>query len=225
MENMGVSTSTYIKRISIGKRKIFENITAYTMIIPAMSFFFLFLVYPIVKAFQMSFYEYSGIGKLENFIGLENYLTTFSDKEFLDSLLNTFKLLGFDLLLSLTIGFFLAYFLFKRYKGWKFFSVALYIPAIVPLTVAGLIWRQIYEPSQGLLNTFLHTIGLDSLRLVWIGNMDIAMNSVIVAWVWRVVPFVMLILYSSMLRIPEELFESARMDGAKEINIIKWRNI
>lgn len=200
--------------------RIKENLTGYSMIIPAMFFFFLFLVFPVFKAIQISLYDYSGVGKMTDFIGLDNYMKSILDIEFFMSILNTLKLVVFDLIISTMVGFFLAYALFKRIGGWKFFSVALYIPSIVTVVVSGLIWRQIYEPNQGLLNSILRSLELDGLAKIWIGDMDIAMNSVIIAWIWKTIPFIMLILYSAMVRIPEELFESARIDGASEWNII-----
>lgn len=202
------------------KRRIQNNLTAYAMIIPAMIIFFLFLVYPLLKAIQISFYDYSGIGKMTDFVGLENYVNSLADADFGKALLRTVKLAGLDLFFSLTIGFFLAYALYKRVGGWRFFSVALYIPAIVTVVVAGLIWRQIFEYNQGLLNSLLDTFGLSGLKQLWTGDMKIALGSVSVAWVWRTIPFSMIILYSSMLSIPDELLEAARIDGAGEGHII-----
>ena len=202
------------------KRKIQNNLTAYAMIIPAMIIFLLFLVYPLLKAIQISFYDYSGIGKMTDFVGLENYVNSLADADFGKALLRTVKLAGLDLFFSLTIGFFLAYALYKRVGGWRFFSVALYIPAIVTVVVAGLIWRQIFEYNQGLLNSLLDTFGLSGLKQLWTGDMKIALGSVSVAWVWRTIPFSMIILYSSMLSIPDELIEAARIDGAGEGHII-----
>lgn len=202
------------------KRRIQNNLTAYAMIIPAMIIFFLFLVYPLLKAIQISFYDYSGIGKMTDFVGLENYVNSLADADFGKALLRTVKLAGLDLFFSLTIGFFLAYALYKRVGGWRFFSVALYIPAIVTVVVAGLIWRQIFEYNQGLLNSLLDTFGLSGLKQLWTGDMKIALGSVSVAWVWRTIPFSMIILYSSMLSIPDELIEAARIDGAGEGHII-----
>lgn len=168
----------------------------------------------------MSFYDYSGIGALDKFIGLKNYTTAFSDEIFLESVCTTLKLVVYDLIFTLSIGFLLAYMLYRRATGWKFFSVALYIPAVVPITVAGLIWRQIYETTQGLLNTTLGMVGLEALQQPWLGIYDTAFGSTVVAWVWRAIPFAMLILYSSMLKIPSDLLEAARLDGANEGHII-----
>ena len=64
------------------KRRIQNNLTAYAMIIPAMIIFLLFLVYPLLKAIQISFYDYSGIGKMTDFVGLENYVNSLADADF-----------------------------------------------------------------------------------------------------------------------------------------------
>lgn len=203
------------------KRKIIENnLTGYAMIIPAMAIFCLFLLFPLIKAIQISFYDYSGIGKMTDFTGLDNYIRSFTDKDFGNALLRTIKLAGVDLFFSLTIGFFLAYALFKRVGGWHFFSVALYIPAIVTVVVAGLIWRQIFEYNQGLLNSLLDTCKLSNLKQLWTGDMKRALGSVAVAWIWRTIPFSMIILYSSMLGIPDDMLEAARIDGANECHVI-----
>lgn len=207
------------------KHRYLSNIkrtfTGYSMILPAMIFFFLFLVFPLLKAVHISFFDYAGVGKMTDFIGLSNYIKSFTDLDFYSSLLRTVKLTAVDITVSITIGFFLAYTLYKRVGGWRFFSVALYIPSIITVVVAGLIWRQIFEPNQGLLNSLLQTMGLDGLKRIWIGDVDMALGSVTVAWIWRTIPFNMIIIYSAILSVPEELFESAKMDGATELNIIK----
>jgi raffinose/stachyose/melibiose transport system permease protein len=204
------------------KAALGENLTGYTMILPAMFFFVLFLVIPIFKAMQVSLYDYAGVGVMKDFIGFENYVKSITDKELFFTMLNTFKLAGFDLLFSIGIGFFLAYVLFKRINGWKFFTVSLYIPAIVTIVVSGIIWRQIYEANQGLLNSLLQTFGLGTLKGLWLSDMDNAMKYVIVAWIWKSIPFCMLLLYSSMLSIPDEMFEAAEIDGGTEWDKIRY---
>lgn len=209
-------------RLARGRRNrvIGEHVKAYAFLAPAMIIFFLFLLWPIIKALRMSFYDYSGIGALDKFVGIQNYADAFSDEIFLESVVTTLKLVVYDLIFTLSIGFLLAYMLYRRAVGWQFFSVALYIPAVVPITVASLIWRQIYETTQGLLNTTLGMVGLEALQQAWLGTYDTAFGSAVVAWVWRAVPFAMLILYSSMLKISSDLLEAARLDGANEFHII-----
>jgi raffinose/stachyose/melibiose transport system permease protein len=204
------------------RARLKENLIGYSMIIPAMFFFVLFLLIPIFKAMQVSLFEYSGVGVMKDFIGFDNYIKTISDKELFITILNTLKLAAFDLVFSIAIGFSLAYVLFKRIAGWKFFSVALYIPSIVTIVVSGIIWRQIYESNQGLLNSLLQTFGLASLKGIWLSDMDKAMSCVIIAWIWKAIPFCMLMLYSSMLGIPDEMLEAADMDGGTEWDKIRY---
>lgn len=191
-----------------------DDLYGYLMILPAMFFFVLFLLFPVFKAFQISFYNYSGIGEMVNFIGLDNYIKSLSDTAFLNSLINTLKLMLFDLGTSLPLAFILAYLIYINIPGWRFFSITLFIPHIVPIIVAALVWRFMYETNFGLVNSFLRTIGMDSLARNWLGTYETAFASATVAWVWKSIPFPLLVFYGAMLRIPKELFEAAKIDGA-----------
>lgn len=196
-----------------------DSTYAYIMILPALLFFLPFLLIPIFKAVQISFYDYSGIGVMDEFIGLSNYIDSMNDSTFFISIINTLKLMGLDLSIAIPIAFLLAYMLYLRIPGWKFFSVSLYIPNIIPVIVSALIWRFIYEPNFGLLNTVLNGIGLEGLSNTWLSGYDTAFGSATAVWIWKHIPFPMLIFYGAMLRIPEELFEAAKIDGAKSWHI------
>lgn len=190
------------------------------MITPAMFFFVLFLLYPAFKAVDISLHEYSGIGRMTNFIGIRNYVDSLKDKAFFEAILNTLKFTGLDLLFTLSIAFVLAYVMFRKIPGWGFFKTALFIPYITPIIVASLIWRFIYEPNMGTLNTVLDMTGLGTLKHTWLGEYETAFGAVMVSWVWRQFPYHMLILYSAFMKIPEELMEAARIDGAGEGTIV-----
>lgn len=104
----------------VQSKHIRRYINVYLMILPAMFFFFLFLVFPLIKSFQMSMYNYNGFGKMVDFIALQNYLEALRDRSFWNSLGNNLILVVCDIIISTTIAFFLAYFLYKRVPGWKF---------------------------------------------------------------------------------------------------------
>jgi ABC-type sugar transport system permease subunit len=197
-----------------------QNLTAWVMISPAMIFFFLFIVYPIGKAFQISLYDYDGFNELEHFVGFANYAEAFRDADFFSAMGNNTILALWDLVIAITVAFFLAYFLFKKSFGWRVFNVALFIPTIISVVVVAVIWKAVYQPTYGLLNGALAAIGLQSWQKPWLSSPDTALFSVIVTWIWTRVPFNMLILFSGMLRIPNDLFEAAKIDGANEWNVI-----
>ncbi|MFB9278848.1 carbohydrate ABC transporter permease [Cohnella cellulosilytica] len=195
---------------------------AYLMIFPALFFFVLYLVYPLFKSLRMSLYDYSGIGSLTDFVGLANYVEALADKQFYNAMANNFTLMAIELVVSLTVAFILAYFLYRGVFGWKFFNVVLFLPYIIPLSVSAIIWTSIYEPNIGLLNTFLDKIGLDSWKRVWLGSTDTSLYSVIAVWIWRTIPFNMLILLGAMLKIPKEMIEAARIDGCSGFRIVHY---
>ncbi len=211
------------KELEAGKRRVRlrENLAGYGMIFPSMFFFFLFLVFPVFKAFQMSAYKYSGFGKMTDFVGLKNYLTVLQDPYFYTAISITLRFVLVDIVFALGIGFLLAYFLFRMGKMGKFFSVVLYIPAIVPMVVDAIIWRQIYHP-MGLLNAVLEHITGSFVNTAWLSNMSTALPAVMLPWVKGAVPFVMLVLYATMLRIDPTLFEAAKLDGASESKIARY---
>ncbi|OCT12815.1 hypothetical protein A8709_20975 [Paenibacillus pectinilyticus] len=208
---------------SLSKR-VMTNMVAYLMIFPAMFFFILYLVYPLFKSFHMSLYNYSGVGPLTKFVGMDNYAQVFKDDHFYQAMQNNFVLMASEIIVSMTVAFLLAYLLYKGVYGWKIFNVILFLPYIIPLTVSAVIWSLIYEPTIGLLNQALGAVGLQSLQRIWLGKPDTALFSIIIVWIWRTIPFNMLILLGTMLKIPKDLIEAARIDGAHGWRIV-WHLI
>jgi ABC-type sugar transport system permease subunit len=186
------------------------------MIIPAMVPFTLFLALPIGVAAYYSLHAASGFGGVGEFVGIDNYVQALGDAELWRSLGRNFFLAAATLVLSVGGGFVLAFFLFRRVAGWRYLQVALFLPFVLPIAVTGLMWIFIYEPNLGLLNAFLGGIGLDSLTGLWLSDPDVALPASSFVWAWRMTPFVMLLLFGAMLRIPDEVIEAAQLDGATE---------
>ncbi|RKP54456.1 sugar ABC transporter permease [Cohnella endophytica] len=194
---------------------------AYCMAFPALFFFVLYLIYPLIIAFRMSLYDYSGIGPLKDFVGWANYKEAMRDSSFFDALSNNFTLMGVEFAVSTLLAFILAYMLFKGVFGWRAFNVILFLPYIIPLSVSAVIWSLIYEPTIGLLNQLLGDLGLKGLQHTWLGGTSTALGSVIAVWIWRTLPFNLIILFGAMIKIPGELLEAARIDGASGFRIVR----
>ena len=119
-----------------------------------------------------------------------------------------------------------------KFKGKNFFRIIFYIPNILSIVVIAGIFGAIYNPSTGLLNTFLEAIHLDGLKHQWMGDPKIVLYSVIFALVWQAIGYYMVMYMASMAAIPEDLYEAASLDGATEIQIffkvtlpLIWSNI
>src|SRR5699024_7644426 len=119
-----------------------------------------------------------------------------------------------------------------KFKGHTFFRVVFYVPNILSIVVIAGIFGAIYNPSTGLLNTFLRAIGLDALAHQWMGDQKIVLYSIIFALVWQAIGYYMVMYMASMAAIPEDLYEAASLDGATEIQMffqvtlpLIWSNI
>ena len=200
------------------QKRFKENVIAYSMAFPALFLFVLFLILPLCLSVYISFFDYSGVGKIkpENFIGIKNFLKTVRDTMFYRSLWTTVKIAFFNGLFSISIGFVAAYCLYRRVKGWKFYSVALYVPALIMESVTGILWRQMFEANNGLINVVLRAVGLGEYAQAWLGDPKWALTAGIVVTIWAQIPFVMLVLYSALLNVPKDILEAARIDGANE---------
>ena len=102
----------------------------------------------------------------------------------------------------------------KRF--FNFHRVIIYLPAILPMIVVGIVFRSILHPATGVLNEFLRSIGLDFLAQQWLTNPDIALYSVIAVDTWKGVGYIMVIMIAGLQVIPTEYYEAAQIDGANK---------
>lgn len=199
-----------------------ESIPAYILILPTIAILVIFLFIPFANAFRISLYKYKGYGEMTNYVGLQNYIDVLQDGQFYRAFGNTFKLIGCDLIFSITIGFILAYILFKGIRWKRFFNTALFIPYLISMVVIGCIWRIIYDPTIGPLNQILEMIGLGSLAQPWLSQISTALPAIIVTWIWRTIPFNMLICYANIMTLPKDQLEAAEMDGASQFQRLRY---
>ncbi|MCX7940887.1 MAG: sugar ABC transporter permease [Endomicrobia bacterium] len=183
-------------------------------VLPAILMFAIFTIYPFIKTFQLSVYEWDGISPTMKFVGLKNYLEIFSDRLFWNSMLNA----GIITLLALTfqnmLALLLAVIIDRGVKFDKFFRTVYFIPPILSGVVVGLVWKWIYDGNYGILNTILTHIGLEKYTTSWLSNPRTASVSVAVVHMWKGFGWGFVILLAGLQTIPRELYEAAAIDGA-----------
>ena len=214
-----------------GKRS--ERRFVFACLAPAVILMVLFIFIPTINVFRMSLYRMGGITNKQTFIGLENFKTLLGDKNFLQAMQNTILVIVLVMLCTIVLAVLFAALLNRgTFKGKNFFRVIFYIPNILSIVVIAGIFGAIYNPSTGLLNTFLKAIHLDGLARQWMAEPNIVIYSVIFALVWQAIGYYMVMYMSSMAAIPEDLYEAASLDGATEIQIffqvtlpLIWSNI
>ena len=187
--------------------------TPYLYVLPAFLVYGLFLLYPLIRAGQFSLYDWPGFGPSE-FVGLGNYVDLLGDRRFRDAVGHALTLIVFYSILPLVVGLALAAILRRgRVRGLGFFRVVIFMPQVIALVVVAVAWHQIYSPT-GLLNDVLRALGLGELARGWLGDPNLALPAVGMIGFWLSTGLVMLLLLAGMGRIPNDLYEAARLDGA-----------
>ena len=214
-------------------RKRAQGRFVFFCIAPAAILVTLFIFIPTINVFRMSLYRMGGITNRKEFVGLNNFKSLLEDKNFLQAMQNSIAIIVLVTLCTIFFAILFAAILSRgKFKGKNFFRVIFYIPNILSIVVIAGIFGAIYNPSTGLLNTFLKAIGLGSLTQQWMGDQNIVLYSVIFALVWQAIGYYMVMYMASMAAIPQDLYEAASLDGATEIKMffqvtlpLVWSNI
>ncbi|MGP5414151.1 carbohydrate ABC transporter permease [Brachybacterium paraconglomeratum] len=186
-------------------------------IVPAVLYMLAFFGFPILKNIVMSFQAYDFATFFNGsapFIGLENYAETLTDPIFLRALRNTGLFTVGSILGQFVLGMGLALYFRKRFPLSGFLRSLLLLPWLLPMIVSAAVWRWILEQDNGVLNRFLENVGLISEPIPWLVSSDTALIAVIGVNIWLGIPFNVVLLYSGLQSIPEELYEAGALDGA-----------
>lgn len=214
-------------------RKRSERRFIFACLAPATILLVLFIFIPTIDVFRMSFYRMGGLTNKKEFIGFENFKTLMGDKSFLQAMQNTILVIVLVMLCTIVLAVLFAALLNRgTFRGKNFFRIIFYIPNILSIVVIAGIFGAIYNPSTGLLNTFLEAIHLDGLAHQWMAEPNIVIYSVIFALVWQAIGYYMVMYMASMSSIPPDYYEAASLDGATEIQMffkitfpLIWSNI
>lgn len=181
----------------------------------ALVLYSLFMVLPGLMGFCLSFTDWNRYSSEIRFVGLQNFALIFSKRNYWHSITNTMTFTVLTIALKTVVALLLALLLTKGVRRFfNFHRVVIYLPAIIPMIVVGIVFRSILHPATGVLNEFLRSIGLDFLAQRWLTNPDIALYSVILVDTWKGVGFIMVILIAGLQVIPTEYYEAAQIDGA-----------
>lgn len=151
------------------------------------------------------------------FIGLDNYVRIFSDPFIGISIRNNLLYAAISVLFQVFLALVLAYLLESkliRPAMSTHFRNILFLPSVLAVTIVGLMWQLIYRPDTGLINQFLRSVGLGNFTHTWLGEEGTAIFAVIGVSQWQWVGYCMILFIVAIQAIPDELFESARIDGA-----------
>ncbi|MEM1484447.1 sugar ABC transporter permease [Oscillospiraceae bacterium PP1C4] len=189
------------------KKKII--LTPYYFLLPSLLIFSMFVFYPFFKTVAYSFTLTNARGIPVEFVGLDNYIGLFTSKNFINSLLLTLKFAPMVGIPTVILGFILAVLASNRSKGRRFYEVAFALPMAVASAPAAALWVMLLSPNQnGIINYLLNT------EIAWLFDKQYALIAVAFVTIWMNIGVSFIFLLTGLKNVPEELLESATIDGA-----------
>ncbi len=185
-------------------------------ILPVLLLTLLFMVIPMLNAVYLSFTDSTAlnVGFNSKFIGLENYRYLFQDKLFILALKNTVKLMAIVPVITLFFSLIFAFLLTKsRLKEKAFYRAVFFFPSVISLTIVGIVWSFVFNPTKGILNHLLEFVHLEQLQHAWLGESKTALWCIAVALIWQAAGYYMVMYIASIDGISQEIYEAADIDG------------
>jgi ABC-type sugar transport system permease subunit len=165
--------------------------------------------YPIVSVIRYSFYS-GNINRLV-FVGWTNYKSIFQDQVFLTSLKNNLLFL-ICVPIMIVFALMLSIILYEAVKGWKFYRSVVFLPYIISATVIGITFSFLYQ-YNGVVNTTLRSLGLNSLAHDWLGSATYVVPSIMSVIIYQQLGFGVVLFLARLLNLPADVFEAAELDG------------
>ncbi|ADK82163.1 carbohydrate ABC transporter permease [Sediminispirochaeta smaragdinae] len=195
------------------------------VVLPLSAVLFVFVYGFILWSLKVSFSAWDGILPNMNFIGLENYRRLFSSQRFVTDLFNTLYFTLFFMVVCIVGGFFLSYLLYSRLRAEALFRTIYLFPLSLSFVVTGVLWRWVLSPEVGV-NALFHMLGFKA-SFGWFtstqsfGKFNYALISLIIAASWQYLGYTMAMFLAGLRGIPDQIIESAELDGAGEFRIIR----
>lgn len=183
--------------------------------VPALLIYAVFFISPTVQGFQYAVTDWDGFSPTANNLGVENFVRiATSDSLFTNALVNNLKFMLVVVIGQTILSLALAILLTRNSRGSVFLRSLYFFPTILSSVSVAFIWKFVYDPNFGLVNSLLRAVGLDSLSGAFLGNPDQAIYWVAVTQIWFHAGQMMVIFVAGLQQIPRELYESAEVDGA-----------
>jgi len=194
--------------------KITKTFPQYFYILPPVIVIVVFIIIPILYAVNLSFYNIHLIKPRVNFIGLENYLRILQSNTFQEIFYNSMRWMGFGVLGTLLIGLGLGLFLNLEFRFNSLVRGLIFLPWIMPEVCVAFAWRWMLNSEMGVINEILKRLNLISRYVAWLADPKIVLYVCLFVAIWRIYPFITLMILATLHGIPRELYEAGAIDGA-----------
>ncbi|GBG11580.1 hypothetical protein PAT3040_06409 [Paenibacillus agaridevorans] len=194
-------------------RRRLDLLYALLFVLPALTLFLTFKYYPLSMTMFYSLTNWDGFSRSYQFVGLDNFISVFSDSKVLGAFYNTVYFAIVSILLGTVIQLGLALILVNRIKGAKVFRTVLYMPAVISALIISMTWIAFFQ-YNGIINQTLKLVGLETLAHNWLAHPIITIHVLIVINIWQWAGYGMIIYITGLQAIPTEINEAAALDGA-----------
>jgi multiple sugar transport system permease protein len=204
------------------KRGKGETALPYAMIAPLLVFIGALALYPTIKTAYGAFVHNDALDPPTHFAGFANFQDVFNNAQVRGALENTGIYVIFGVVMSVALGVYFGLLLQRNFRGRGVVLALMVLPWALPGVVEGVIWAWIYDPTFGVLNSGLKTIGVIHNYQLWIGTHQLqTIFFISLVQVWQITPLAAILVLASLQAIPSELYEAADVDGATRLQSIK----
>ncbi len=199
-----------------------RNWTSILYLLPALLLLIMFVYYPIVRNLEYGFTNWNLLSSTKTWVGLDNYVKLLRSTEFKTAFINNLRYVTISLIFQVGVALIFAAMLenLKSRQLSTIYRTTFFLPSLISLTIIGLMFTFIYN-NKGLLNSFLELVGFGEYARGWLGHGETAIYAVIAVSQWRNIGYTMMLLIVAIQRIPREIFEAARIDGASSFRIFR----
>ena len=189
-----------------------ERLSALLFLSPTLIIVSVFIFFPIVFSFYLSFHEWNMFGGGQELVGLQNYARLMTSAEFWQVFGTTALYTIVTVPVNMAVALAAAMFLDKKLAGKKLLRAAFFTPVIVSWVAAAVIWRWVFHPNIGLLNYASSAVGLPAVN--WVNDPTAALISMMIVGVWKTFGINMILFAAGLAGIPQHYYEAAEIDGA-----------
>ncbi len=189
----------------------YKKYSPYLFLLPAAAVLIVFFFIPFFQTIGLSFFDYSNSIYNPTFNGIDNYIKLFKEPVFYKVMFNTFMYLVIAVPFLVIFPLFLAILINQKIRGVTLYKILIYLPVIVSIVVAAIAFKWLYS-TQGILNYLLSLLHIAPIG--WLTDTKWALFSVAVVTVWKGVGYYMMIYLSSLMSVPQDLYEACDIDGA-----------
>jgi len=195
----------------------------YASVLPAMLVIVLFTIYPVFYAVRISFYQHILTKPNSHpFIGLENYQHVITSYYFKNALINTSVYTIASVTGVIIFGLIVALLLNTKIRSVNILKIIILLPWAIPAVVAGLMWKWILNSNFGILNGILYSLGAINSYIPFLADPVLAKISLIMAHIWKEVPLAAIFILAGLQLIPNDFYESAKIDGGSDLQLFRF---